>query len=318
MKKSGLMTIASCLAVLLLLSSCKGNEKKAKETDTMTSGVVSIAADESFQPIIEQEIEVFEALYPYASIIPYFENEVETMNLLLQDSVRLAVTARPLTAAEKESFLVRKFFPREIKIAVDGIAVITNKQNPDSLISLSDLTKIMTGEVTKWSEIYPDSKLKDIRVVFDNPNSSTVRFAIDSICRGKPLSPNLNAQKSNQSVFDFVSQTPGGMGILGVSWIGNEKDTTNLTFNSDIRVMAVSRDEHPTLENSYQPYAGYMALGEYPLCRDIYIILNDPRGGLISGFTSFVTSFRGQRIIQRAGMVPATQTVRIVNIRENL
>lgn len=304
--------------LVLLLSGCKDPQQKARETDTMTSGVVSISADESFQPVVEQEINVFEGLYPYASIIPYYGSEVETLNLLLQDSVRLAISARPLTQAEKEGFNARKFFPREIKMAVDGIAVIANKENPDSLMSVADLRKILTGEATRWTEIYPDSKLNDIQVVFDNPNSSTVRFAIDSICRDKPLSPDLKAQKNIASVFDYVSHTPGAIGILGVSWVLNEKDSTNLSFSEMVKVMAISRDDQPTPQNSYLPYQGYVAVGEYPLSRNVYIILNDPRGGLISGFTSFVTSFRGQYIIQRAGMVPATQPVRVVNIRDEI
>ena len=52
--------------------------------------------------------------------------------------------------------------------------------------------------------------------------------------------------------------------------------------------------------------------------RDVYVILTDPRSGLASGFSTFLASDRGQRIILRAGLMPATQNVRIVNVRDNL
>lgn len=81
--------------------------------------------------------------------------------------------------------------------------------------------------------------------------------------------------------------------------------------------MAVSREDIATIENSYKPYQAYIALNNYPLCRNIYAILNDPRNGLASGFASFLTSDRGQKIILKTGIVPATQPVRIVNINKN-
>ena len=82
--------------------------------------------------------------------------------------------------------------------------------------------------------------------------------------------------------------------------------------------MAVSREEKTTEQNSYKPFQAYMALGDYPLMRDVYVILTDPRSGLASGFSTFLASDRGQRIILRAGLMPATQNVRIVNVRDNL
>ena len=196
--------------------------------------------------------------------------------------------------------------------------MIVNRQNPDSIISLKDLSRILTGEVTEWSELYPGSKLGKLQLVFDNPNSGTVRYAIDSICRGRPLAGSLHAQKSNAEVIDFVSQSPSAIGVIGVSWVGSESDSTNLSFSDRVTVMAVSREEKATEQNSYKPFQAYMALGDYPLMRDVYVILTDPRSGLASGFSTFLASDRGQRIILRAGLMPATQNVRIVNVRDNL
>mgnify|MGYP002562690662 CR=1 FL=1 len=219
---------------------------------------------------------------------------------------------------EKAGLEEKKFFPKEFKVASDAIALIVNRQNPDSIISLKDLSRILTGEVTEWSELYPGSKLGKLQLVFDNPNSSTVRYAIDSICRGRPLAGSLHAQKSNAEVIDFVSQSPSAIGVIGVSWVGSESDSTNLSFSDRVTVMAVSREEKATEQNSYKPFQAYMALGDYPLMRDVYVILTDPRSGLASGFSTFLASDRGQRIILRAGLMPATQNVRIVNVRDNL
>lgn len=304
------------LCTLGILASCNRKPKDGR-TDTYTSGVIEIAADESFQPIVQEEVDVFEGIFPLAGIVPRYTTEVDAINLLLKDSVRLAITTRTLTAEEINSFHSRKFYPREIKLATDGLALIVNRQNPDTLISVRDIRRILIGEVKNWKEVYPDSHLKEIRVVFDNPNSSTVRFATDSICSGKPLSTTeVKALRTNQQVIDYVAQTPGAMGVIGVNWFGNRCDTTNLSFRDEIKVVSVSAEEVATSENSFKPYQAYLYYGDYPLTRSIYILLNDPRNSLPWGFASFLTSDRGQRIILKSGLVPATQPVRIVDVKD--
>lgn len=300
----------------MFLFSCQ-TKSKDKFTDTYASGVIPIAVDANFQPIIQEELDVFEALYPKAGIIPKYTNEVEAINLLLKDSVRVAIATRPLSVNEEDYMKSKKFSPHSYKLATDGIALIINNENSDSLITVSQIRNILTGKVTNWNEIYPHSKLGKFQVVFDNPNSSTVRYAIDSICNGLPLSKKLNAQNTNLEVIDFVSKTPNAIGIIGVNWLGNQKDTSNLSFKNEIRVMAVSGEADATVNNSYKPFQAYLFYGYYPLTRNIYIILNDPRGSLPSGLTTFMTSDRGQRIILKSGIVPATQPIRIVNIKDN-
>lgn len=313
MKKQLWLTAALSLA---LLAACHPKPKDGL-TDTYTSGVIEIAADESFQPIVQEEIDVFEGLFPLAGIVPRYTTEVEAVNLFLKDSVRLAVTTRPLTEEETNSFHSRKFFPRAIKLATDGLALIVNRRNPDSLISVRDFRRILTGEVRSWHELYPASGLGDICLVFDNKNSGTVRFAVDSICRGILLSAkNVKALRTNRQVIDYVSRTPGAIGVVGVNWLGNTGDTTRLSFRDEVRVMAVSAEDVATTANSYKPYQAYLFYGDYPLARSVYILLNDPRNALPWGFASFLTSGRGQRIILKSGLVPATQPVRVVDIKE--
>ena len=304
------------IVLLAALSACRSKSKEGP-TDTYSSGVIAIAADESFEPIVQEEIDVFESLYPLAGIVPRYTTEVEAINLLLKDSVRLAIATRTLTEEEMNSFHSRKFYPREIKLATDALALIVNRANPDSLLSIRDFRRILTGEAKSWKQVNPRSGLKEIQVVFDNKNSSTVRFAMDSVCGGRPLATeNVSALNTNQQVIDFVAENPEAIGVIGVNWLGNRSDTTNLSFKEEIRVMAVSAEDVATPDNSYKPYQAYLYYGNYPLARPIYAILNDPRNGLPWGFTSFMTSDKGQRIILKSGLVPATQPVRIVHVKD--
>ena len=152
--------------------------------------------------------------------------------------------------------------------------------------------------------------------MFDNKNSSTVRFAVDSICKGAPLSGRVKALKTNREVIDYVARTPDAIGIIGVNWLSDRNDSTGLSFSKEVRLMSVSAADKAMPDNSYKPYQAYLYYGDYPLARSIYALLNDPRSTLPWGFASFLASDRGQRIILKSGLVPATQPVRVVNVKD--
>ena len=67
MKTVKQLQLSGLLVLLTLLSACQSKPKDG-QTDTYTSGVIAIAADESFQPIVQEEIDVFEGLFPLAGI----------------------------------------------------------------------------------------------------------------------------------------------------------------------------------------------------------------------------------------------------------
>ncbi len=114
---------------------------------------------------------------------------------------------------------------------------------------------------------------------------------------------------SNKAVVDYVSQKPNAIGLIGVSWISDRDDSTAIQFLKSIRVASVSRDDE-----AVQPYQAYIANRQYPLCRDVFVISREARTGLGTGFTAFVAGDKGQRIVLKSGMVPATMPVRIVSV----
>jgi phosphate transport system substrate-binding protein len=310
----GLMSVLAMFS--LVLTSCHSGSPD-KYTDTPTTGSIKISVDETFQPIIDSEIPVFQGIYQYAKVKPIYEPEVDAFNHLFKDSVRMIVVSRGLTIKEREFFANKKFFPKEVKVALDGIAIICNKSNKDTLLTMNQLKQILLGEITNWKQINPKSKLGTLKTVFDNPKSSTVRFAVDSICETNKLGKNLTSFLKNSEVLDFVKKTPNAIGLIGVSWVSDSNDSTALSFLKNVHVMSISRKDVATEENSFQPFQAYINDGRYPLTRSIYIINSEPRTGLATGFTSFIASDRGQKIILKTGILPATQPIRVVKIKED-
>lgn len=281
---------------------------------------MTFVSDESFSPIIEEAREVFEHTYPKATIKPIYTNELDGINMLMERKVWLTVASKRLRESQIKNLKDRKYVARCIPIAYDGLALIVNNENPDTCISIKDIKRVLVGEVTKWSEVYPNSKLGDFDVVFDNAKSSTVHFCIDSILGGKPInSPKVEAVKKSAEVINYVSSHKNAIGIIGSNWLNDARDSTNVTFKKNIRVVSVSRLDEATPMNSWKPYQFYIYNGNYPLVRTIYAICTDPRQGLPWGFCNFLQSPIGQKIFFKAGLLPArgNMAVREVVVNKN-
>lgn len=302
-------------AVSVLLLSCGKKKSKDGRTDTYSSGSVSFVADESFSPIIEEERDVFEATYTKAKVTPIYSNEVDGMNMLLRGETHLLIAARNFTEKEKQNLKERNFAPKSMPIAYDGLALIVNKSNQDTCISVQDIKRILTGAAKKWSDIYRSSTRGNITLVFDNNKSSSVRFVEDSLLNGKPITAAaVSAVKKTAEVVDFVEKNPDAIGIIGSNWLNDRRDSTNLTFNKNIRVMSVSKLANATPDNSWKPFQYYLYNGNYPLVRTIYALINDPINGLPWGFAQFIASPKGQLIILKSGLLPVQGNITIRNV----
>lgn len=302
---------------LLFFTSISCQQKKSKDgrTDTYSSGTIQIVSDESFKPIIDEQIQVFHSIYRDANVNAQYTNETDGINKLLRLKTCLAITARDYKDHELQNLRDRRFMPKSIKIAYDGLALIVNKSNTDTCISVNDIRKILLGQAKNWKDIYPHSNKGEITLVFDNKHSSTVHFAEDSILGGKPIvNPNVVATNKTVDVIDYVEKTPGAIGIIGSNWLNDKRDTTNLTFNKKIRLMSVSKKDVATVANSWKPYQYYIYNGNYPLIRTIYGLLNDPINGLPWGFINFIASPKGQMIILKSGLLPVQGNITIRNV----
>ena len=317
---------AFCFPVLtsgllaLALTGCNQDPKTGAATETSTSGSIKISADESFQPIIGAQLDVFHKLYKNATVKAAYKTEQEVVNDLLEDSARLAIIARPLSDSELETLSrnskISKQGIKTTKIAYDGIALILHPDNKDTLLSVPQLKDIFTGKVKSWKALNPKSDLGDITIVFDNNNSSSARFMQDSITNGQPFPANTFASKSIPAVVDYVTQNKNAIGIIGNNWISDFDDSTAVGFINRVKVVAVSRTHTPENPDNYvQPYQAYLAQGTYPLRREIYIISREARAGLGTGFVSFAAGDKGQRIVLKGGLVPARGVVRLVEVK---
>lgn len=299
--------ISLALIFLTALGACQNKSKSEGRTDTYASGEMTVMCDESFSPIINEEIKVFHATYPDAQVTPEYTNELDAFNALMEQKVHLIITARNYSEKQLNFFKSNGLQPRYFPLGYDGLAFIINKDNVDSCIHVNDIKRILSGEVRNWNEINKGSKLGEIDVVFDNAKSAAVHWAVDSILGGKPInSPNITAVNTSAEVINYVEKTKNAIGIIGSNWLNDKRDTTNVTFNKNINVMSVCQVEGATAGemNSWKPYQLYLLDGRYPFARTVYALLVDPYHGLPVGFANFMQSPIGQKIILKSALLP--------------
>ena len=276
------------LLVLVFVYSCNQSTGSKKE-ETILKGSTSIFVDETLTPIMEDQVAVFENNYE-AKIKLISKSESETVNSLFNEKGAIAVLSRNLTEEELKVFQQRKIRPKITPFATDAVAFISNKSNKDTLIALADVISFMQGK-----EI---ASIKGL--VFDNPNSSTVRY-MNSLANLKAIpEKGVFSFKTNDEVIKHVSENDGMIGVVGVNWLSQPRPAMQkyVAKVNTLSVKALAGTEYVL------PSQNNIAERKYPLARDLYIINGQGYSGLGMGFASFVGGDVGQRIILKSGLLP--------------
>jgi phosphate transport system substrate-binding protein len=182
--------------------------------------------------------------------------------------------------------------------------LISNVASNDTLVALSDVLDFMKGK--------GQGKIKGL--VFDNPNSSTVRY-MDSLA-GLPSIPQKGVFSfgTNNEVIKFVSENAGMIGIVGINWLSQPSPKMQ-KYVDKVNVVSVKGLKET---NYYTPTQNNIAEGKYALARDLYIVNCQGYSGLGMGFASFVAGDIGQRIILKSGLLPVKVPPRKLNVRKEI
>lgn len=303
------------LLMLLWLCACGNRTERPSYTDTPTSGTIDIVVDESYEPLIRVQLDTFLRIYKYANIRARYLTEAEVMDQLLHnDSIRIAITARKLTTEESADFEKQRIIPRYTKIAVDAVALLVHPDNPDTAFGTEQLRAIIQGKTATWKAFNPKRGSNDtIRIVFDRSGSSNTRLLKEQFLEGGSFPSNCYATNSNADVVDYVATHPNALGVISVNWISDTDDPAVNEFLKKVRVVYLASEGESTY---VQPYQAYIALKSYPLIRDVYVISREGRNGLGTGFAAFAAADQGQRLVRMMGLLPATMPVRIVNLHD--
>ena len=292
------------IVFVFLFAMCNQKSKNESGKETILKGSLDIAVDETVKPIVDDQVAVFEGTYYGAKINVKPESEAEVINDLLNQKTKVAVTARNLSQEELARFEKSKIKPRVTPFATDAIAFIKTKNNNDTLIALKTVIDFMQGN--------SNTGIKGL--VFDNPNSSTVRFMKELAKVKNVPSQNVFSFKTNEEVIKFVSENDGMIGVVGVNWL-SQPSPSMVDIVKKINVLSV---KGLNSNEYYSPTQNDLAEVKYPLARELFIINCQGYNGLGMGFGSFIAGDIGQRIVLKSGLLPIKTPGRKLQIRNEL
>ena len=262
--------------------------------DSPINGKIFISVDESFKPVIDEEIKVYESSHPGTQIIASYKSEADCFRDLDKDSTRLIIVSRGLTDAENEYYKQKLSYKVQWDIvAYDAVAAIVNIHSKDSVFTMHQLKSYLNGTDTSKP------------VAVDGRNAtSTVMYLKDSLLNGGQFGKNVKAAADSKELINYVASDINAIGFVGTSWIGDEDDTAQQRYHTSIRTALI---ECKSCGNGIfaRPSQATISAGEYPLARPLYFVLKENYNGLGTGFVTFMSLEQGQLIFRRSYLVPA-------------
>jgi len=216
---------------------------------------------------------------------------------LISNTCDIAMASRSIK--EKEITLANQkgIKPNEIKVAMDGLAVVVNPANPIGKLTIDQLAGIFTGRISNWKEV--GGKDEKIVILSREVNSGTHVYFKEHVLR--KLDPNSKEEfapsalmlSSSQAIADEVAGNPVAIGYYGMGYISPKQ-----------KPVAVAKDEKseyviPTIENVIN--------GTYPISRPLFLYTNGVPEGLVKKFVDFTLSREGQDIVLATDFVPVNR-----------
>ncbi len=286
--------------------SCKPKTEKTAGTENRTTGYAKILVDETFSNIVDEQIVVFNSDYPDAKIELIKGHEQRILPTFLNDSIRVIVMSRVLTPKEEQFYITREIPIYTQRFAIDGIALITNSDNPDSTITAAEIVSIMKGN---------NSGNKNL--VFDNPYSSTVKYFKDLAQINSLPSNGVYTLAGNNDVIKHVAENKDYIGVIGLNWYLQSSVATS-DYLPKIKLMSVKNVKGGKGDDAYyKPTQDNLISGIYPFLRNVYIINCEGKDGLGTGFANWLASPRGQLIVLKSGLGPHKLISRDFNLKNS-
>jgi phosphate transport system substrate-binding protein len=282
------------LSGFLFLAACNSQSSNNKKQNDANNTTLRISVDESFEPVMQEEVKVFEAAYPDTKVIVEYKPEAGCLRDLEKDSTKIVIISRGLNRDETKFYSDKiGFKPEFAQLAKDAIAVVVNRQSVDTTFTLNQLKQLLAGK--------GDGKLN---VAIDgNTATSTVRYLKDTLLSGGNFGKNITGAKNSEDLINYISTTPSAIGFVGISWITNPQTNQQEETIQKLRIALVEckNCEQGTFA---KPSQQTITFNQYPLVRGLYYVLKENYPGLGSRFVEFLTTERGQLIFRRALLVP--------------
>ena len=218
MKKFLTLALTAVMALSLLTACGSKNDNSAdantdgSNTETTLSGTVSTDGSTSMEKVINSLGESFMAMNKDVKFTYNPTGSGSGIQAVSEGRCDIGLSSRVLKDDEKASGLV------ETVVALDGIAIVVNPENPVSDLDIDTIAKIYTGEITNWKDVGGnDAEI----VLIGREAGSGTRDGFESITDTKDACQYRQELTSTGDVTNTVSQNPDAIGYASLSAVGD-------------------------------------------------------------------------------------------------
>jgi phosphate transport system substrate-binding protein len=216
------------------------------------------------------------------------------LSSLISGTCDIAMSSR--TIKEKEVALAKQkgINPNEIKVALDGLAVVVSPKNPVSKLTVDELAGIFTGKITNWKDV--SGANAKIVILSREVNSGTHVYFKEHVLRKndpnskEEFSPSALMLPSSQAIADEIAQNPAAIGYYGMGYISTKQKPVSVAKDKKSEYIA------PTVQN--------VLSGKYPISRPLFLYTNGTPQGVVKKFVDFALSQEGQDLVLKTDFVP--------------
>jgi phosphate transport system substrate-binding protein len=174
-----------------------------------------------------------------------------------------------------------------VSVALDGIAVFLNKENPVKELSLAQLKGIYTGSITNWKEVGGESH---VIILYGRENSSgTYSFFKEHVLKNEDYVEQTQTLPGTAAVVNAVSKDKYGIGYGGLAWASGVKF-------ADVKKTDTSKAIAPSNET--------VSNGTYPISRELYWFFTGVPTGELKKLVNWALSPEGQKLAGEVDYVP--------------
>jgi phosphate transport system substrate-binding protein len=299
-KKYAIITLIILLIVLffLFLSYNQNDHEKTEMTisneqndsissDTKTNEKeIFIKGSDTILPVSIAESEAYMKLHPQNKVIVIGGGSSLGIASFIEGEVEIAMASRKIKDSEIESAMNKGIAPAETVIGWDGIAVIVNKNNSFDSLTIEQLKKIYTGEVSNWKEL--GGRDEAIEVLLRDTSSGTYAFFKEHVLENEEYTPAAVTEPNTEAIVQTVASDSAAIGYIGLAYADNS-----------VKMLGLE-----TTDGTFHPEQESILKGEYPLARPLQYYTNGEPEGEVGEYIDFVLSEQGQMIIKEIGYLP--------------
>jgi phosphate transport system substrate-binding protein len=217
---------------------------------------------------------------------------------LINGTVDIANASRQIKEKEIDEAQANGIDPIEFTVAIDALAVVVNKENPVSELTIDQLADIFTGRITNWQDLGGHDET--IVVVSRETNSGTHVYFLEEVVRKGDkentdiFAPQTLLMPSSVGITSEVQRNPRAIGYDGLGYVDPEHEK--------LIAVAVNADA-PYV----QPSVATGADGSYPISRGLYMYTAGEPDAVIQTYLDWIRGPEGQQIVADLGFVPLPQ-----------